>query len=235
MSAAAHNHHRERQGHARESAENYAKVIYQLQPEGEGPVGTGAVAERLGVTPASASAMLKRMADDGLVEHTPYRGVRLTARGEQVALEVIRHHRLLELFLAEELGMPWDRVHQEAEVLEHHISEELEELIAAKLGQPARDPHGDPIPSRDLALADDDSVPLAELEPGQSGRFVRVSDRDGAMLRYLGERGIQPGVQIGVRAREPFGGPLTVEVAGQTHSLGGELIERMRVSPPRPA
>ena len=125
MSAAAHNHHREREGHARESAENYAKVIYQLQPEGEGPVGTGAVAERLGVTPASASAMLKRMADDGLVEHTPYRGVRLTARGEQVALEVIRHHRLLELFLAEELGMPWDRVHQEAEVLEHHISEEL--------------------------------------------------------------------------------------------------------------
>jgi DtxR family Mn-dependent transcriptional regulator len=235
MSVAAHNHHPDRDRHAREGAENYAKVIYQLQQHGEGSVGTGAVAESLGVTPASASAMLKRMADDGLVEHTPYRGVRLTERGEQVALEVIRHHRLLELFLAEVVGMPWDRVHQEAEVLEHHISEELEELIAAKLGEPARDPHGDPIPSRDLALADDDSVPLADLEPGESGRFERVSDRDGAMLRYLGERGIQPGVEIGVRAREPFGGPITVEVGGRTHALGGELIERMRVSPPRPA
>lgn len=232
MSAAAHNLHPQRERNSRESAENYAKVIYQLQEQGEGPVGTGAVAERLGVTPASASAMLKRMADDDLVEHAPYRGVRLTARGEQVALEVIRHHRLLELFLAEVLGMPWDRVHEEAEVLEHHISEELEELIAAKLGQPARDPHGDPIPTRELSLADDDSVPLAELEPGQSGRFERVSDSDGAMLRYLGERGIQPGIQIGVRAREPFGGPITVEVGGATHSLGGELIERMRVSAP---
>jgi DtxR family transcriptional regulator, Mn-dependent transcriptional regulator len=233
MSAAAHNLHPERERNVREGAENYAKVIYQLQEQGEGSVGTGAVAEQLGVTPASASAMLKRMADDGLVEHTPYRGVRLTREGEQVALEVIRHHRLIELFLAEVLGMPWDRVHEEAEVLEHHISEELEELIAAKLGQPVRDPHGDPIPSRDLALADDVSVPLSELEPGQSGVFERVSDRDGAMLRYLGERGIHPGVEIAVSGREPFGGPITVDVGGATHSLGGELIERMRVSPPR--
>jgi DtxR family transcriptional regulator, Mn-dependent transcriptional regulator len=233
MSATAHNLHPDRERGAREGIENYAKVIYQLQEQGEGAVGTGAVAEQLGVTPASASAMLKRMADDGLVEHTPYRGVRLTRQGEQVALEVIRHHRLIELFLAEVLGMPWDRVHEEAEVLEHHISEELEELIASKLGQPVRDPHGDPIPSRDLALADDLSVPLSELEPGQSGVFERVSDRDGAMLRYLGERGIHPGVEIVVRAREPFGGPITVDVAGATHSLGGELIERMRVSAPR--
>ena len=139
---------------------------------------TSAVAERLGVTPASASAMVKRLADEGLVDYEPYHGARLTAKGERVALETIRHHRLLELFLAEVLGMPWDRVHEEAEVLEHHISEELEELIAAKLGQPDLDPHGDPIPSRDLAISDDDSVPLTDLEPGERGVFTRVSDSD---------------------------------------------------------
>ena len=225
---AAHNAHPSRR--TAEGAENYAKAIYQLQGGERASVGTGAVAERLGVTPASASAMLKRLAAEGLVEHTPYHGVRLTKRGEQVALEVIRHHRLLELFLAEVLGMPWDRVHAEAEVLEHHISEELEELIAAKLGQPSRDPHGDPIPSRELDLASDDSVPLAELEPGQAGTFLRISDRDGEMLRYLDSRGIRPGARLLIRAREPFSGPLTVEVEGRRHSLGGELIDRMRVS-----
>jgi DtxR family Mn-dependent transcriptional regulator len=224
----AHNAHPARR--TAEGAENYAKAIYQLQARGEGAVGTGAVAERLGVTPASASAMLKKLADEGLVEHVPYHGVKLTAEGEQLALEVIRHHRLIELFLAEVLGMPWDRVHDEAEVLEHHISEELEELIATKLGQPARDPHGDPIPSRELDLEADDSVPLAELEPGQSGRFERVSDRDAEMLRYLDERGIHPGVEIEVHRREPFAGPMFVDVGGKTHALGGELIERMRVS-----
>jgi DtxR family Mn-dependent transcriptional regulator len=226
--SAAHNAHRRRR-HP-EGAENYAKAIYELQSKQGGSVGTGAVAERVGVTPASASAMLKRLADDGLVEHAPYRGVRLTSDGEQLALEMLRHHRLIELFLAEVLGMPWDRVHAEAEVLEHHISEELEELIAAKLGQPARDPHGDPIPSRELDLAEDHSVPLAEVEPGRTATFIRISDSDGAMLRYLGERGIQPGVRVRVRSREPFNGPVAVEVEGETHSLGGELIERMRVT-----
>ncbi len=225
---AAHNAHPARR--TAEGTENYAKAIYQLQGVERASVGTGAVAERLGVTPASASAMLKRLAAEGLVEHTPYHGARLTRRGEQVALEVIRHHRLLELFLAEVLGMPWDRVHEEAEVLEHHISEELEELIAAKLGQPARDPHGDPIPSRELDLESDDSIPLAELEPGQSGTFLRISDRDAEMLRYLDSRGIRPGARLLIRGREPFRGPLTVEVAGEQHSLGGELIDRMRVS-----
>ena len=230
MSAAtdAHNAHPERR--TAEGAENYAKAIYQLQGSGGGSVGTGAVAERLGVTAASASAMLKRLGAEGLVEHTPYHGVRLTRRGEQVALEVIRHHRLLELFLAEVLEMPWDRVHAEAEVLEHHISEELEERIAAKLGEPARDPHGDPIPSRELDLASDESVPLSELSPGQSGVFTRISDRDAEMLRYLDARGIRPGAKVLVRSREPFQGPLSVEVAGERHALGGELIERMRIS-----
>lgn len=224
----AHNAHPARR--TNEGAQNYAKAIYQLQGRGEEPVHTSAVAERLGVTPASASGMLKRLSDEGLVDYEPYHGARLTKRGERLALEVIRHHRLLELFLAEILEMPWDRVHEEAEVLEHHISEDLEELIAAKLGQPALDPHGDPIPSRELAISDDDTVALSEMEPGQSGVFARVSDRDASMLRYLADRGIQPGAKLTVGAREPFGGPVMVEIGDETHPLGPKLAERIRVT-----
>jgi len=222
-----HHAHRERQ--TNEGAENYAKAIYHLQGRSKDPVHTNAVAERLGVTPASASAMLKRLSEEGLADYEPYHGARLTAKGELVALETIRHHRLIELFLAEVLGMPWDRVHQEAEVLEHHISEELEELIAAKLGQPVLDPHGDPIPNRELAISTDDSVPLTELEPGEQGTFARVSDSDASMLRYLAEREIQPGDRLRVESREPFGGPVMVEIAGRTHPLGPQLAESMRV------
>jgi DtxR family transcriptional regulator, Mn-dependent transcriptional regulator len=156
--------------------------------------------------------------------------VRLTKRGEAVALEVIRHHRLIELFLAEVLDMPWDRVHDEAEVLEHHISEELEERIAAALGDPSRDPHGDPIPSRDLAIATDDTVSLAELEVGGGGVFERVSDRDPEMLRYLDSRGIRPGVRVRVAGREPFEGPIRIEVDGEEHALGAPLAGRMRIT-----
>jgi DtxR family Mn-dependent transcriptional regulator len=227
MSAQAHNAHPKRR--TNQAAENYAKALYELQGRDASPVGTTAVAERLGVTPASASGMLRRLADEGVVEYTPYHGARLTPEGERLALEVIRHHRLLELFLAEVLGMPWDRVHAEAEVLEHHISEELEELIAAKLGEPAIDPHGDPIPDRDLAVSADDSAPLTELEPGEQGVFTRVSDSDASMLRYLAENSIQPGARLLVRSREPFGGPVMVEIAGRTRALGPELAGRMRV------
>lgn len=227
MASAAHNAHPQRR--TNEGAENYAKALYELQGRGDQPVGTSAVADRLGVTRASASGMLRRLADDGLVEYAPYHGARLTPKGERIALEMIRHHRLIELFLAEVLGMPWDQVHAEAEVLEHHISEQLEELIAAKLGQPALDPHGDPIPDRDLAIGVDDSVPLDDLEIGESGRFVRVSDSDASMLRYLAARHIQPGTQLDVKGREPFGGPVMVEIAGRTHPLGRELARSMRV------
>jgi DtxR family transcriptional regulator, Mn-dependent transcriptional regulator len=227
MSRTAHNAHPKRR--TNEGAENYAKALYELQGRDEVPVGTKAVAERLGVTPASASGMLKRLAEDGVVEYEPYHGARLTPDGERIALEVIRHHRLIELFLAEVLDMPWDRVHSEAEVLEHHISEELEELIAAKLGQPALDPHGDPIPDRDLAVAVEQTVSLIDLEPGERGVFARVSDRDGAMLRHLAEREIQPGDRLLVDSREPFGGPLMVKIAGRTHPLGPELASSMRV------
>jgi DtxR family Mn-dependent transcriptional regulator len=227
MTAPAHNAHPKRR--TNEGAENYAKALYELQGRAANPVGTTAVAERLGVTPASASGMLRRLADEGVVNYEPYRGARLTPDGERIALEVIRHHRLLELFLAEVLGMPWDRVHAEAEVLEHHISEELEELIAAKLGEPALDPHGDPIPDRDLAIGADDSVPLTELDPGEQGVFTRVSDSDASMLRYLSELAIQPGASLRVRSREPFGGPVVIEAAGEIHPLGPELAKSMRV------
>jgi DtxR family Mn-dependent transcriptional regulator len=225
----AHNAHPGRE--TAEGTENYAKAIYQLQSrEGAESVGTGEVAGRLGVTSATASAMLRRMAEEGLVEHQPYQGVRLTARGEQVALEVIRHHRLLETYLSQVLGMPWDRVHEEAEVLEHYISEELEELIAAQLGDPSHDPHGDPIPARDLSVPPaEETTPLDQVEIGEKVVFTRVSDRDPAMLRYLSEREILPGAELHVTGRQPFGGPLLVEVAGTEHALGDELARRMRV------
>jgi DtxR family Mn-dependent transcriptional regulator len=135
-----------------EAIQDYAKAIYALSREHAGPVLNGEVAERLGVAPATATSMLKRLGELGLVEYLPYRGVTLTPAGERVALEVIRHHRLLEAYLKEALGMPEDQVHAEAEVLEHHISEELEQLIAAKLGEPSHDPHGTPIPRPDLSL-----------------------------------------------------------------------------------
>src|SRR3954470_24955108 len=158
------------------AVEDYAKAIYALQTAAGGPVSNNALAERLGVTAASASAMVKKLHGLGLVEHVPYRGVELTPEGRRVALEVLRHHRLLELYLARSLGVPWDRVHDEAEVLEHHISEELEELIAKALGNPTHDPHGDPIPTRELEMVEAPACTLDSLELGSRGRFVRISD-----------------------------------------------------------
>src|SRR4051794_21807825 len=173
--------------------------------------------------------MLRKLDELGLVTHQPYKGVRLTPAGRRVALEVIRHHRLLELFLAEVLDMPWDRVHKEAEVLEHVLSTELEEIIAAKLGNPTRDPHGDPIPSSELSIDEGETHSLAELEPGDHGLFVRVSDSDSEMLRYLGDRGVTPGSRFEVVERQPFGGPLFVRVGDSVHPLGGDLAQAMRV------
>ena len=212
------------------AVEDYAKAIYALQVGGHGPVTNNAVAERLGVSAASASNMVKKLVGLGLVEHVPYRGVELTDGGRRVALEVLRHHRLLELYLSQSLGVPWDRVHDEAEVLEHHISEELEELIANALGNPTRDPHGDPIPTRDLEIAEDSAATLDSLEPGQQGRFTRVSDHDPEMLRYLAQRGIAPGDGFEVVDKQPFGGPLFVRFGGgEVHVIGGLLATAMRV------
>jgi DtxR family Mn-dependent transcriptional regulator len=212
-----------------QAIEDYAKAIYALERRDAEPVSTNALAERLGVTPASASGMVKRLGELGLVEHQPYRGVSLTEDGRRVALEVMRHHRLLELYLVESLGVPWDRVHQEAEVLEHVLSEELEELIAAKLGDPTHDPHGDPIPTRELTIEEGTSQTLQSLEPGACGTFVRVSDSDPEMLRFLAERGIAPGDRLEVVEKQPFDGPLFVRFGENIQVLGGALAKAMRV------
>jgi DtxR family Mn-dependent transcriptional regulator len=211
-----------------DAVENYAKAIYALEQR-EDTVTTNAIAERMGVTAASASGMVKKLDGLGLVSHQPYKGVKLTEAGERVALEVIRHHRLLELYLAESLDVPWDRVHAEAEVLEHVLSEELEELIAAKLGNPTVDPHGDPIPTADLVIEERPTSALADLEAGARATFVRISDSDPEMLRYLAERGIAPGDGFEVIDKQPFEGPTFARFGDDVHVLGGALARAMRV------
>jgi DtxR family Mn-dependent transcriptional regulator len=209
--------------------EDYCKAVYTLETRTDEPVPTNALAERLGLTTGSVSGMLKKLDESGLIAHVPYRGVRLTGDGRLIALEVIRHHRLLELFLARTLDMSWDRVHDEAEVLEHFLSDDLEDLIAAKLGHPTIDPHGDPIPSAELELHEHVTKSLDTLEPGEAGTFVRVSDADPEMLRYLAGQGILPGGRVEVLDRQPFGGPLRVAVDGCEHTLGGQLVRAMRI------
>jgi DtxR family transcriptional regulator, Mn-dependent transcriptional regulator len=211
------------------AVENYAKAIFSLQAEG-GAVRTTDLAERLEVKPASVSTMLSRLEAVGLVAREPYHGVRLTADGERVALRVIRRHRLLELFLAESLELPWDVVHIEAERLEHHVSARVEAAIAAHLGHPTHDPHGDPIPTDELELPENaDVVALSEAPLATEVELVQVSDRDPAMLRYLDERGIRPGVRLIVEGREPFGGPVRVSASDTTHLLGEPLAAAMSV------
>ena len=203
------------------SVEDYTKAIYALE-ERHGVASTTALAERLGVSAPAVSAMVKKLAALGYVSHVRYRGVRLTDEGRRVALEVLRHHRLLETYLVEELGVPWDRVHAEAEVLEHVLSEGLEERIAAKLGEPTHDPHGDPIPAADGTVVEPTTVALTALVVGDRGRFVRVSDSDPAVLRELAELGIRPGDEIEVVA----GG---IRTGSATLRLRPALARAMRV------
>ena len=215
------------------SVQDYAKAVYALESRGGSPVSTNDLAVRLGVTPASVSGMVRKLTEVGIVEHEPYHGIRLTDEGRRVALEVLRHHRLLELFLARELGMSWDRVHAEAEVLEHVLSEELEQLIASRLGDPAVDPHGDPIPTPEFEIDERPTSSLGELPVGASGRFVRVSDSDPEMLRYLAERGITLDTLLEVVDRQPFGGPVFVRFGEREHPIGGELARAMRIETER--
>ncbi len=214
-----------------DAVQDYVKAIYSLQRRSEEPASTSALAERLHVAAPSASAMIKRLESMGLVRREPYHGVELTPAGERVALEVIRHHRLLELYLAEALGMSWDRVHEEAEVLEHVISPALSKLIADKLGNPTHDPHGDPIPTATGEIEEADTRALADLAVGDRGAFTRVSDSDPEMLRYLSSRNIERGAQIEVVGREPFGGPITIRAGGRECALGDRLAAAMRVDP----
>lgn len=177
--------------------EDYLKAIYKLTQAGEA-VSTNAIAERLGVAPASVSNMVKKLARLKLVEHAPYHGVQLTEGGQKVALEIIRHHRLIELYLSRYLGVSLDKVDEEAERLEHVISEELEERIAQSLGQPTHDPHGDPIPTREGDVEDPHLPLLSDLRPGQEGIIARVSDRDPAVLRDLAAHRLLPGLAVRV-------------------------------------
>ncbi len=213
---------------ASESVQDYLKAIWKL--ERDGPATTSALAAELGVTPASATAMVKKLAGLGLVEHERYRGVRLTPSGERAALEVIRHHRLLELYLMKALGLGWDEVHAEAERLEHYLSEDLESRIDAALGHPTHDPHGDPIPTAELELGADESRWLTEVADGTEAVVSRVPDGDPELLRYLASLGIVPDQPIVLVGRAPFDGPVTIEIGGARHAIGLAVAEQIRVS-----
>ncbi|MEZ5078414.1 MAG: metal-dependent transcriptional regulator [Solirubrobacterales bacterium] len=218
------------------SVEDYLKAIYSLGRGGE-RVATTELAERLGFAASSASAMVGRLAETGLLDYVPYAGVRLTEEGERQALRVIRRHRLLESFLARSLDIPWDRVHLYAEQLEHAASDELIDLIAAKLGDPTVDPHGDPIPTRELTIEESGAETLADLEPGQSATLIRVSDSDPEMLRYLAEREIGIDEEIEMLDRQPFDGPCEIRVGARTEQLPLALARAMRIrrGPTRPS
>jgi DtxR family transcriptional regulator, Mn-dependent transcriptional regulator len=210
-----------------EATEDYLKAIWKLARTER--VSTSALASELGVSAASVTGMLKKLAALRLVEHEPYKGAALTPAGERVALEVVRHHRLLELYLTQALGLGWDEVHDEADRLEHHLSEELEAKIDEALGFPRRDPHGDPIPSVALELHGDETRPLADVEVGDAAVVARVPAEDGGLLRYLGELGLAPDREVVVVEHGPYGGPVTVEIDGKRHALGRELAMQIEV------
>jgi DtxR family Mn-dependent transcriptional regulator len=212
-----------------QTAEDYLKEIYKLQAE-QGRATTSGVAERVGVSAPSATAMLKKLAALGLVEHVPYRGVRLTGPGEKAAVEVIRHHRLLEQYLAETLGLSIDRVHAEAERLEHALSEELEARIDESLGFPTHDPHGDPIPDANLELPSAFPRALSDLQQGERATVRRVPDSDGELLRYLSGLWLLPGESVELVHAAPFRGPVTVLTRGAEHAIARELAEQIGVS-----
>ena len=215
------------------AVEDYLKAIYQLEQE-EPEVGsvTGQrIAERLGVASPSVTNMIKRLSELGLVEHERYRGVELSDTGERIALEVVRHHRLLERYLVEALGYGWDEVHDEAERLEHHISEALEARMAAALGDPTVDPHGDPIPHLDGSVAGADTRKLVDLAPGDVAVVRRVSDQDPERLRYLEQLGLRPGANVRLLEALPFDGPLRLEIAGTEQVIGRPLGAVIQVAP----
>ncbi|HVF52490.1 MAG TPA: metal-dependent transcriptional regulator [Actinomycetota bacterium] len=220
------------------AAQDYLKSIHLLAT-GAAPgepaeaVSTTALAARLGVSSASATNMLKRLASMGLVDHVPYRGASLTEAGSKIALEVVRHHRLLETYLAEALGVPWDEVHDEAEILEHVLSEQLEDRISALLGHPTSDPHGHPIPSKDGSVAETQVRRLWDVADGERSAVDRVPDERGEVLRYLGDVGIRPGSEVEVVGRGPVGGPLFVRVhpgPDGVHALSKDLAEAVWVA-----
>jgi DtxR family transcriptional regulator, Mn-dependent transcriptional regulator len=212
-----------------DAIQDYLKEIYKLEAAGR-RVTTSALAEALEVSPPSVTSMLKKLATLGLVTHERYHGATLTEPGERVALEVIRHHRLLEQYLVKTLGLSIDAVHAEADRLEHALSEELEAHIDRTLGFPTRDPHGDPIPRPDLTMDRTEVTPLSTLEAGSKATVERVPDGDGALLRYLSKLKLTPGSRLEVRESAPFDGPVTVRVGGADHAISRELAARIDVA-----
>ena len=212
-----------------DAIQDYVKEIYKLEAGGQRAT-TSALAERLEISAPSVTSMLKKLATLGLVKHERYRGATLTDRGERVALEVIRHHRLLEQYLVETLGLPIDAVHAEADRLEHALSEELEAHIDRTLGFPTRDPHGDPIPGPDLKIERGEVTPLSSLVAGAKATVERVPDGNGELLRYLTKLKLTPGSRLEVRESAPFDGPVTVRVGGSDHAISRELAAQISVS-----
>lgn len=214
------------------SVEDYLKAIYALSQEGA-TASTSDIAEALDVQPASVSGMIKRLKESGYVDHSPYRGVRLSAEGSREALRIIRRHRILETYLSQRLGYSWDDVHGEAERLEHAASEELIERMASALEDPSHDPHGAPIPTRMGDVEEADHITLAEVASGDTVRIRAVRDDDPERLRYLEAKGLLPGVRLHIEDRAPFSGPITLRIADGTHvaqSVGFDLATRIQVT-----
>ena len=225
---------REARGRSRQPltapGEDYLHAIYAIGT-GPGPAATNEIAQRLDLAPASVSGMVRRLADQGLLAYQRYHGVKLTESGRRAALRTLRRHRVIEAYLAEALNYPWDRVHEEAERLEHAASDELVDRMAATIGEPEVDPHGAPIPTREGAVDETIYRSLAELDVGGTGVVARVSDEDPEMLRYLAELSIVPGKRLTVKSRAPFDGPITLMIARQELSIGPALAAQVMVAP----
>jgi DtxR family transcriptional regulator, Mn-dependent transcriptional regulator len=212
------------------SVEDYLKTIYLLSQRGE-PAATNDIAHQLELSAPSVSGMIKRLAEQGLVEHEPYKGVELTREGRRLAIRMVRRHRVLEAYLVARLGYDWDGVHEEAERLEHAVSDALINRMAAALGDPQVDPHGDPIPTADGWVEDLIFPPLVEVSVGTEAEIRRVSADDPERLRYLASLGLKPGTRVTVVDRQPFRGPTTVRVGEQTHTIGHELASTLLCAP----
>ncbi len=212
------------------AVEDYLRAIYKLEERGQ-KISTSALADVLNVAPASVTKMLKRLATMNFVEHEPYYGVGFTPGGKKIALEIVRHHRLIELFLAEIVGVPWDRVHEEAHQLEHALSEYLEDRLSQLLDDPDTDPHGQPIPSKDGTLVTRHIQTLASMKEGTKGVVAEVDDDDGDLLRYVAQKGLFPQAEIRFLQQEPYGGALVVEVDGKEQSVGAEAAQHVWITP----
>ena len=212
------------------SVEDYLKAIYRLAHQAS-PVATSDIAQALGLSNPSVSGMVKRLSEQGLLEHLPYKGVELTVLGRQAALGMLRRHRILETYLVEKLGYTWDSVHPEAERLEHAVSESLIERMALTLGNPAFDPHGDPIPQPDGSVAEVESIPLTDVPQGSTVEVLRVVTSEPERLRYLAELGLKPGSLLSLVDRQPFRGPVTVWVGQKDRVLGHEMAALLLCRP----